>query len=182
MEATYDEPKLIELLLCVAQRLEADRVGGATKLNKILFFADFAHVRRTGVPITGAVYQKLPQGPAPRRLKPIRDGLVARGEAELIREDFLGYELHRLVPRRKPNLAVFSDAEKETIDKVLSDLDGLNARQVSDLSHEEAGWRLVDEGEVIPYEAALVGARQVSTATTQHLERAVAERLGLLPA
>jgi hypothetical protein len=173
--------KLTELLLYIAQRLEADVAGGATKLNQILFFADFAHVRRTGAPITGAVYQKLPQGPAPGRLKPIRDGLVARGEAELIREDFLGYELHRLVPRRRPDRAVFSDSELETIDKVLSDLDGLNARQVSDLSRDEAGWRLVGEGDVIPYEAALVGARQVSTPTTQRLEREAAERLGLLP-
>jgi hypothetical protein len=182
VEATYDERKLTELLLYVAHRLESDRAGGATKLNKILFFADFAHVRRTGAPITGAVYQKLPQGPAPQQLLPIRSRLVARGEAELVREDFLGYELHRLVPRRQPDVSVFSAAELATIEKVLTDLDGLNARQVSDLSHEEAGWRLVGEGEVIPYEAALVGARQVSTPTTQRLEQEAAERFGLLPA
>ncbi len=59
MEATYDELELTELDVYVAQGLEADRAGGATKLNKILFFADFAHVRRTGGPITGAAYQKL---------------------------------------------------------------------------------------------------------------------------
>lgn len=148
----------------------------------MLFFADFAHVRRCGSPITGAAYQKLSQGPAPRRLKPVRDGLVARAEAEIVREEFLGYELHRLVPRRMANLEVFSTDERDTIDRVLNDLDGLNARQVSDLSHEEAGWRLVGEGEDIPYEAALVGARQVSTPTSRRLEQAVAERYGLLPA
>lgn len=182
VEATYDERKLTELLLYVAQRLESDRAGGATKLNKILYFADFAHVRRTGAPITGAVYLKLPQGPVPRQLLPIRSRLVARGDAELVREDFLGYELHRLVPRRQPALSVFSAAELDTIEKVLTDLDGLNARQVSDLSHEEAGWRLVGEGEVIPYEAALVGARQISTPTTRRLQQEAAQRFGLLPA
>jgi hypothetical protein len=130
MKTTYDERKFRELLVYVASRLQGDRSGGATKLNKVIFFADFAHVRRTGAPITGAEYQKLEHGPAARRLRPVRDLLIENG-----------------------------------IDKVLEDLDGLNARQVSDLSHDEAGWRLVDIGETIPYEAALVGARQVSTPT-----------------
>jgi hypothetical protein len=181
MKVVYDEAKFTELLLYVAGRLEADRAGGATKLNKVLFFADFSHVRRAASPITGAEYQKLPQGPAPRRLKPIRDTLVARGEARVVREEFLGYELHRLVPLRPADMSVFSPSERETIEQVLVDLEGLNARQVSDLSHEEAGRRLVNEGDVIPYEAALVGARQVSTPTSRRLEREVAARYGLLP-
>ncbi len=182
MKVRYDEAKLAELLLYIAERLRGDQAGGVTKLNKILFFADFAHVRRTGRPITGAEYQKLPQGPAPRRLKPVRDSLVDAGDASVAREELLGYELHRLLPLRRANTAVFTAAELETVEQVLADLDGLNARQVSDLSHEEAGWRLVDEGEVIPYEAALVGARQVSTPTSRRLQREVAERRGLLPA
>lgn len=181
MHVVEDNCKFTELLLYVAGRLEGDRAGGATKLNKVLFFADFAHVRRTGAPITGVEYQKLPQGPAPRRLKPVRDALIARGEASVVKEQFLGYELHRLVPLRPADTSVFSESELQTIDQVLADLEGLNARQVSDLSHEEAGWRLVDEGEVIPYEAALVGARQVSTSTSRRLERQVAERHRLLP-
>lgn len=180
MNATYDERKFTELLVFVASRLQSDQSGGATKLDKVLFFADFAHVRRTGAPITGATYQKLEHGPAARRLRPVRDQLVSNGEAELREEEFLGYRQHRLVPRREADLTVFTNDEFATMDKVLADLDGLNARQVSDLSHEEAGWRLVDLGDDIPYEAALVGARQVSTPTSQRLEREAAERLGLI--
>ncbi len=90
MKHSYDERKFTELLLYVATRLQGDRSGGATKLNKILFFADFAHVRR-GAPITGAEYQKLEHGPAARRLRPVRDRLIANGDAELVDEEFLGY-------------------------------------------------------------------------------------------
>lgn len=179
MNITYDERKFTEMLLYVAAQLAADRAGGATKLNKVLYFADFAHVRRTGSAITGAEYQKLPQGPAPRRLLPVREQLVANDEAQVSREAFLGYEVHRLVPLRPADTSVFSTTELETIDSVLSDLAGLNARQVSDLSHEEAGWQLTDDGQVIPYESALVGARQVATPTTKRLERQVAEAHGL---
>lgn len=180
MKTTYDERKFTELLVYVASHLRADRSGGATKLNKVLFFADFAHTRRFGTPITGAEYQKLEHGPAARRLRPVRDRLIENGEARLDDEEFLGYRQHRLVPRRDADLAVFSDDELATIDNVLADLDGLNARQISDLSHDEAGWRLVDFGDTIPYEAALVGARQVSTPTSQRREREAAGRLGLL--
>jgi hypothetical protein len=181
MKVQYDEQKFTELLLYVAEQLRSDRSGGATKLNKVLFFADFAHVRRTGAPITGASYQKLPYGPAPRRLVPVRDQLVAGGAAHLEHAEFLGRTLQRLVPDRPADLSVFGDAEIATIDQVLADLDGLTAVQVSDLSHEEPGWRLVDEGETIPYEAALVGAAQVSTPTARRLQHEIAERHGLLP-
>ena len=133
MQATYDERKLTELLLYVAERLTTD-VSGAAKIDKVLYFADFAHVRRTGSPITGAEYHKLHDGPAPRRLKPIRDALVECGDAEISMEDFLGYSLHRLTPRRAADTSIFSEVELATIDKVIDDLHGLNAQQVSDLS------------------------------------------------
>ncbi len=58
----------------------------------------------------------------------------------------------------------------------------MTALEVSDLSHEEPGWRLVELNETIPYEAALLGAPQVSTPTRSRLEREVAVRHGLLPA
>ncbi|MFN3219850.1 MAG: Panacea domain-containing protein [Acidimicrobiales bacterium] len=181
MDSHYDERKLTELIVYVAARLRSDRSGGATKLNKVLLFADFAHVRRTGIPITGAEYQKLEHGPAPRRLRPLRDALVAAGDAELREEEFLGYRQHRLVPLREADLSVFTDDEMATVDKVLADLDGMSAKQVSDLSHDEAGWRLTEMGETIPYAAALVGNRQVSTPTSRRLEREAAERYGLVP-
>lgn len=45
MEVNHDERKLTELLLYIAERLLPDMSGGATKLNQVLYFADFAHVR-----------------------------------------------------------------------------------------------------------------------------------------
>lgn len=66
MRTTVEESKFIELLVHAANSLGDSKRGMSTKLNKILYFCDFAHVRRTGDPITGFEYQKLPQGPAPR--------------------------------------------------------------------------------------------------------------------
>lgn len=176
MDVRYDEGKLTELMLYVAQRLETDRAGGATKLNKVLYFADFAHVRRTGRPITGAEYQKLPQGPAPRRLLPVRDRLVEHEDAEIRRETFLGYEQHRLIAKRDPDLSTFDDEELESVNQVLEDLAHLTAAQVSALSHAEPGWRLVEVGETIPYEAALIAPEQIDTPTSRRLAAEIAQR------
>lgn len=98
----YDEAKFTEMLLYVAGRLLDDRAGGATKLNKVLFFAEFTHFRRHGSPISGCEFLKLQQGPAPRRLLPVRERLVSQEAAEIRVEDFLGRTQHRLAPLREP--------------------------------------------------------------------------------
>jgi uncharacterized phage-associated protein len=182
MEVQYDEAKLTELILHVADRLRTDRAGGATKLNRVLFFADFTHVRKHGRPITGAEYQKLPYGPAPRRLMPIRTALVASGDAALVEEQFLGRAQHRLVANRAADLGRFSEAELATIDSVVEDLAGLSGTQVSNLSHEEAAWRHTEFDATIPYELALVPKEQVVTPTIRRLAEEVAARYGLVVA
>jgi hypothetical protein len=179
MELTYRPEKFAELILYVAGRLQNDRAGGATKLNKVLFFAEFTHLRRHGAVISGCEFQKLDHGPAPRQLLPVRSRLIAEGAAELVADDFLGRPQHRLVPKRTPNLDVFTALELETVDDVLNQLAGLTSRQVSDLSHEEPGWALTAVGDTIPYATAGLGFPQVSTPTSQRLEREVAERYGL---
>lgn len=181
MDVEYDERKLTELIVYLADRLAGDRAGGSTKLNKVLFFADFTHVRRHRRPITGAEYQKLDFGPAPRRLVPIRERLIDEGAAEVVSEDFLGYQQHRLVALRQADLSVFDPDELATIDAVLDDLAGMTAKQVSDLSHEEAAWRYSEMNATIPYELAFIPKEQVVTPTARRLAAEVAERYGLAP-
>ncbi len=153
----YDEEKLAELILYVAEKIQSDRTAGATKLNKYLYFADFSAVRKLGHPITGAEYQRLRHGPAPRRLPPVRDRLVRNGEARRERRpDGLGYVHDDLIPERQPRTELFAAEELRVVDEVIETLREMSATQVSELSHREAGWQLVDEGETIPYELAFV--------------------------
>jgi hypothetical protein len=179
MNFVYDEAKFTEMLLLISERLLDDRAGGATKLNKVLFFAEFTHVRRHGTAISACEFQKLEHGPAPRVLVPVRERLLASGEAELREEDFLGRKQLRLVPLRQPNLSLFEPEELATIESVLEQLRGLTARDVSELSHEEPGWQLTEAGETIPYVAALLGAVQISTPTSRRLSREVAQQYGI---
>ncbi len=156
MDIAYDEDKLAELLLHVAGSLAGHPSAGATKLNKLLFFAELAHVRAHGRPITGAEYQRLAHGPAPRRLVPIRERLLANGDAVLRKEVFVGRIQERLEPRRQADLSRFEDTELATINEVIEQLGERTGTELSELSHREPAWNLVAEGETIPYEAAFL--------------------------
>lgn len=146
-----DEEKLAELLLLAAEELLEDRFAGAIKLNKVLFFAEFAHMRLTGRPITGTPYQKLRLGPAPRRLVPLRDRLIAAGDATLEQETVLGRVQHRLRPARPVRRDIFSDTELTAVADAVALLRVRTGTDVSTLSHQEPGWQLVADGDVIPY-------------------------------
>ncbi len=177
----YDEGKFTEMVLYCAQLLESDRFGGATKLNKLLYFADFAHARKTGTAISGAEYQKLPMGPAPRRLLPVRRKLVDDDRAELVTEfDALGYRHDRLRPHDAPDLSAFAADEVATIDAVANELRSLTGSQVSELAHDEPGWRLVSEGETIPYATAYLAPE--GSEVPEHLRRTVERRAAELAA
>lgn len=179
MDARYDEAKFTELLVYVAERLRGDRAGGATKLNKVVFFVEFTHLRRHRTVISGCEFQKLQHGPAPRQLVPVRKRLVASGEASLLTDDFLGRPQQRLVPNRPADTSVFSVTELATINDVLEQVAGLTGTQVSELSHQEPGWRLTEVGETIPFATAFLDFPQISTPTSRRQSREAAERYGI---
>ncbi len=173
------EKRLAELVLYVAERLRDDPTGGATKLNKVLYFAEFAHVRAHGRPITGVAYQKLPKGPAPRRLPPVREWLIQSGAAVITADQYFGYRMHRLIPMRRADLTLFDDTEVEMVDQVVEALRGMSAGRVSEMSHEDAGWRMADEGEDIPFEAAYLPRKVTVSDGVRNYAVGLAARLGI---
>ena len=53
-QIVFNAEKFRELLVYVSKKCEDDPTFGAVKLNKILYYADFAAYRQGGKPITGA--------------------------------------------------------------------------------------------------------------------------------
>jgi Protein of unknown function (DUF4065) len=148
--------RLQELILYVANRCDCDSSFGATKLNKILFYADFIAYIRLGQPITGAVYQRLPHGPAPRALVPVKREMIEDGVAVERQKIVYGKTQKRLVPLREANLDLFSAHHIAVVDEVIEVLSNHNAVQVSELSHQFPGWSLAENKEAIPYYTALL--------------------------
>ena len=150
------EQRLGELILYISDKCAGDRMFGAIKLNKILWWSDFLAYAQHGKPITGVPYQRLGRGPAPKRLLPIRDALVERHDAVVQSHRMLGGLVQdRVVSLREPNLELFTASQIDLVNQVIGALWGKSAREVSHLSHGKA-WEIAGDGDGIPYEAVFL--------------------------
>lgn len=157
-----NEAKFEELVLYIAGQSVTDPDFGMTKLNKILFNADFTAYGRLGEPMTGVEYQKLKNGPAPRRLLPVLDKLRREGAATVTYVNRMGYTQKRVQAFREADLSMFSGEEIAIVDGSIAIMEGMSAVRVSDLSHKYVGWQVVETGETIPYETVFVSTRPLT--------------------
>ena len=179
MDIEFNEEKFQELVLHVCGRSQDDPRFGATKLNKLLFYMDFGSYRLLGSPITGATYQHLPAGPAPRQLLSVRQYLTDRGDATQEYRPYFDGTQDRLVPRREANLSLFSEDELAIVDDVLHEFWSFNARRISEYSHQEWGWRVTKDLEDIPYYLAWVSTDPLNLEQVEK-GREIAASVGLL--
>jgi hypothetical protein len=163
MATKANERKFCELILYVARKSEGDLKFGATKLNKVLFYADFWAHAKLGRSISGQRYRRLDQGPAPRHLMQAVARLERESACAWAERDYYGRAQRRLVALREPDLSGFSGEEISIADEVIDALWDLNASEVSDLSHRFIGWQLAEEGEEIPYSTTLLGSPRPPT-------------------
>jgi hypothetical protein len=144
--------RLRELILYISQKCSADPTFCATKLNKLLFYSDFLSYFRFGEPIAGLEYQRLPHGPAPKQLVPVREAMIKDGDLILQKVPFYDKQQHRCVPMRDPDLGKFKGRDIALIDALIQSLWAKTATEVSEISHQRA-WRIAKDRESIPYEA-----------------------------
>jgi hypothetical protein len=154
-------PKLAELILYISKLSQDDPCFGSTKLNKILFFADFAAYRQRRRPISDDVYQRLENGPAPKHLVPVRDRLIKAKNLAVQEVSYYGKIQVRPLALRDADLSLFKAEEIALIDSVIKAFWDKDGTDVSLLSHDFVGWRGAKDGEEIPYEVALVKPREL---------------------
>ena len=157
-----DEAKLAELILHIAIKSEGDPRFGAIKLNKLLFFADLDAHRRLGRSVTGTVYQRLGEGPAPRRMKPVLDAMVSNDDLARRTDEYFGYPQHKFFATREPDLSAFSGDEIAIVGRVVDQYWEYNATQISHESHKYQGYKLVGDGEDVPLGPGLLGDRDLT--------------------
>lgn len=174
MAIEFDERKMRELILYVADQCESDPDFGAVKMNKILFYADFLAYGNTGKPITGAEYRKLPLGPVPD-LRSLLQSMAQDGEIVIKHRNKFGYVQNRVVPLRDPDLSFFSGVEIALVNSVITALMGLNASAVSSLSHLEHGWKFAESYESIPYPTVFLSNEPVTDADRERVAVLVAK-------
>jgi Antitoxin SocA-like, Panacea domain len=170
--------KMRELVLYIAKKSEKDPYFGSIKLNKILFYSDFAYYAKTGNSITGAEYRKYKRGPAPAIMKSLKEEMES---------DKIAYERNvtitpthmqkRMLAGREPDMTAFTDAEVATIDFYIEELWGMTATDVSFESHRFPGWKHAELSEEIPYFTAFLSETPLTPSpSTMEWAKARAER------
>jgi hypothetical protein len=175
-----NDAKLRELILLISDWCQADPKFGAIKLNKLLFHADFSAFLTYGEPITGQEYFALPQGPAPRRLKPLTEKMKKSEELAYQDVSYFGRIQKRPIALRSPDLTVFSAIEIDLVRKTVERFWKLSATEISDQSHLFLGWKTARLHETIPYNTALVSRREPTPEERNYgvtLQRSAAEHL-----
>jgi len=150
-EKESDE-RLGELILYISDRCIDDRYYGATKLNKILYFSDFLFFKLYGKSITGAEYQRLDEGPAPKRLIPVQQKLIK--EKRLIVKSVPAWNRtqKRSVSIENPNIDLFTAREISVVDQIIKEVWDKSGTQVSIDSHI-INWEVYQDKESMPYES-----------------------------
>ncbi|MDO8578775.1 MAG: DUF4065 domain-containing protein [Dehalococcoidales bacterium] len=123
-----------------------------TKLNKLLFYADFKHFKENSLSITGVRYAHLPYGPTPNDYELFYATMRSLGLIEFVEtiypHDIVG---ERLKSIKEPDLNAFDTRELKTLAAVKVDFEALTAKRITDFSHEEQGYQDTKNGELISY-------------------------------
>ena len=125
-----------------------------TKLNKLLWFCDFRNFKNNDISITGAKYVHLQYGPVPNNydvllwLLSVQNKITSR---EIIYDDFTGEEYY---PNQSFNSSIFTSKELDNVNQVLSFFKKLTAKEISEISHREEGYRETRHLDFIPYSFA----------------------------
>lgn len=128
---------------------------GATKLNKVLWYADAIAYIAEGKSITGSKYKKLQHGPVPAEIRQTVRALQAEGKLMVGQSDHYGYPKRDYISLTEPNL---DDLEKHEIDLLHMVIDFVcdrnTATSISQMSHDLV-WEAAAMGEEIPLNALL---------------------------
>ena len=128
-------------------------VGGQlkTKLNKLLFYADFKHFKEYSVSITGARYVHLQYGPVPDDYDYYFAELSRERWLDVEEEIFGNYTGFKCVARVEPKLEIFDQSERDVLEQVLNHFRRFGSVEIKNFSHEEAAYASTSEGETISY-------------------------------
>ncbi len=114
-----------------------------TKMNKLLFYADFLNFRKTCFSISGAQYRAIDMGPVPNNFSSIFEYAAEVGDIDINR---IAFPNGGLGEQFKPNRGVlfnkelFSETELASLNEVAERFKTTTVSKIIDISHQELAW------------------------------------------
>jgi hypothetical protein len=167
--------RLVDLILYVSDRYEKAPKWGKTKLNKVLWRADFTSFLERGVPVTGRPYQRLKNGPAPLEMAPVLGRMISDGLIKVEHRPQGEYSEERIVPLMQANMNKFGPDDIRYIDSAIRYYWDATATEASDDSHGIA-WQSREDGDPMPYELAYLSNKPLSRGMIRKLQQIGTDR------
>lgn len=167
--------RLREAALYVMGKCADAEAFGLTKLNKILWRADFRAYAARRVPVTGRQYQRLAQGPAPVEMLPVLQDMQRDGEMRIEKRPVGPFEEQRPIALVEPSLRYFSADDLAYLDAAIEGYWNHSGRDVSRDSHGVA-WETRANGDPMPYDLALLSDDVLDAWEIDHFSRLAQER------
>jgi len=134
-----DLKKFTEMIIFFTEKLKPWK----TKLNKLLFYADFITYGKSGFSISGMRYRAIPMGPVPENYDSIFEYLAKLDDFDIYSTSFpnggIG-EQFKPNPKHKFTSDLFSDSELSVLDEIVERFRTTSTDEIIDISHKEKGW------------------------------------------
>lgn len=131
--------RLSEMIVYFTEKLEPYK----TKLNKLLFYADFIAYKNSGFSISGLAYRAIPIGPVPNNFNSIFEYLANNDVINICSDHFQdGGMGEQFKPNNKKRFRKehFTNAELEVLDNVANRFKNTLTNEIIEISHKEKAW------------------------------------------
>ncbi len=136
----FKQDKVNQMILFFAKKMQPWK----TKLNKLLFYADFLHYKNYGYSISGLRYVAINFGPVPDEYEILftigRVDNVFKKSYQEINDDATG---EKILPMKnaKLNLGLFSTSELDCLNRVYDRFTSVSSSKIVEMSHKEPAWK-----------------------------------------
>jgi uncharacterized phage-associated protein len=168
---------IVHYICHVADTPQLKEKFGATKLNKILWYADSFHYLQTGESLTGETYKKQKYGPVPQHILSILDELESCDFIKRGNSDYHGYNKRDFHCLEEPDISSIHKRERELLEELTQIICKKHtAVSISGLTHGRI-WEIAREGEEIPLCATFVSKlKEPSAAAVEWATSAISKQ------
>jgi DNA-binding transcriptional regulator YiaG len=143
--------KFTEMVVFFAEKLQPWK----TKLNKLLFYADFVMYKQSCFSMSGVRYRAIPMGPVPNNFNSIFEYLANNEDVNIIYATFPeGGTGEQFKPnsKRKFHAELFTENELLILENIAQRFKDTTTNEIIEISHKEKAWQEnKDEKKIIDY-------------------------------
>lgn len=129
-----------------------------TKMNKLLFYADFLMFKQSCFSISGVRYNAINMGPVPHNFQSVFEYIANEDEIDIHYYEFPdgGFGEQFVARTDRPfNSSLFSELELDVLKKIVSTFKTTSTNDIIEISHLEKAWQKNEQNKsIISYEYA----------------------------